>query len=86
MRAGKGNQEDEEYEEEEFGSKKSPSSAPNSNNANNGSPFCMFLPGSYVIVRSTYRMLCFYCTSSYSSDWFAYICGLFSSPFEFFES
>ncbi|XP_028803482.1 transcription factor BIM2 [Neltuma alba] len=33
MRAGKGNQEDDEYEEEEFGSKKEgPSSTPNSNN------------------------------------------------------
>ncbi|KAI4357960.1 hypothetical protein L6164_001872 [Bauhinia variegata] len=35
MRAGKGNLEEDEYEEEEFGSKKEgPSSAPNSNNVN----------------------------------------------------
>lgn len=43
MRAGKGNQEDDEYEEEEFGSKKEgPSSANNSNSTNKGSPFACF--------------------------------------------
>lgn len=44
MRAGKGNQEEDEYEEDEFGSskKQGTSSSPNTNNTNKGNPLTPF--------------------------------------------